>query len=219
MTNIMYAVKRRGYTASDMKVTREEAARTRERIVDAAARLFRERGFEGIGVADLMKEVGLTHGGFYGHFASKDALEAEACTRALARSLTLWRKRSELAPNDPLAAIADVYLTARHRDDPGAGCLVAALGSDVSRRGPGVRRAVTDHLNSAFDLLARLVPGKSKAARRRKAIDAYARLVGALVLARAVDDDALSREILDAVRDAVPSRLPAARSTRPSPGR
>lgn len=188
-----------------MKVTREEAARNRERIIDAAARLFRERGFEGIGVADLMKEVGLTHGGFYGHFASKDDLEAEASARALAHSLALWRKRSELARDDPLSAITDAYLTARHRDDPGAGCLLAALGSDVSRRGPGVRRAVTDYLNSAFDMLAKLVPGKSKAARRRKALDTYARLIGALVLARAVDDDALSREILDAVREAVPS--------------
>jgi TetR/AcrR family transcriptional regulator, transcriptional repressor for nem operon len=188
-----------------MRVTKEEAARNRERIVDAAARLFRERGFEGIGVADLMREVGLTHGGFYGHFASKDDLMAEACARALERSLTLWGKRAEGAPADPLLAITDVYLTARHRDDPGAGCLLAALGSDVPRQGPGVRRAVTDYLNSAFDLLAQLVPGRSKVARRRKAINTYASLVGALVMARAVDDDVLSREILDAVREAAAS--------------
>lgn len=188
-----------------MKVTREEAARNRERIIDAAARLFRERGFDGIGVAELMKEVGLTHGGFYGHFASKDDLEVQACARALARSLTLWRRRSEAARDDPLSAIADLYLSAAHRDDPGAGCLLAALGPDVSRRSEGVRHAVTEYLNSAFELLSGLVRGKSKAARRRKAIDAYARLVGALVLARAVDDDALSREILDVVREAVAS--------------
>lgn len=188
-----------------MKVTREEAARNRERIIDAAARLFRERGFDGIGVAELMNEVGLTHGGFYGHFASKDDLEVQACTRALARSLTLWKRRSERVQDNPLSAIADVYLSAGHRDDPGAGCLLAALGSDVWRRSPGIRHAVTEYLNSAFDLLTGLVPGRSKAARRRKAIDTYARLVGALVLARAVDDDALSREILDVVRQAVAS--------------
>lgn len=180
-----------------MKVTREEAARNRERIIDAAARLFRERGFDGIGVADLMKEVGLTHGGFYGHFASKDDLEVQACTRALAHSLALWKTRSEAAPDAPLYGITNAYLSARHRDDPGAGCLLAALGPDVSRRGPGVRHAVTEYLESAFDLLAKLVPGRSKPARRRKAIGTYATLVGALVLARAVDDDALSREILD----------------------
>ncbi|MCL4182226.1 MAG: TetR/AcrR family transcriptional regulator [Burkholderiaceae bacterium] len=191
-----------------MKVTREEATRNRERIIDAAARLFREKGFDGIGVADLMKEVGLTHGGFYGHFASKDDLEVQACARALARSLSLWKKRSDAAPDDPLSAITDAYLTARHRDDPGAGCLLAALGPDLSRRGPGVRRAVTEYLDSAFGLLAKLVPGRSKAARRRKAIGTYASLVGALVLARAVDDDALSREILDTVREALSSSHP-----------
>jgi len=187
--------------AKEMRVTREEAARNRERIVDAAARLFRERGFDGIGVADLMKDVGLTHGGFYGHFASKDDLEAQACTRALDRSLALWKKRAEAAPDDPVAAITNAYLTTRHRDDPGAGCLLAALGPDVSRRGRGVKHAITDYLNSAFDLLTKLVPGRSKAARRRKAIALFASLVGALVLARAVDDDALSREILDTVRE------------------
>ena len=113
--------------------------------------------------------------------------------------------RVEGAPADPLPAITDAYLTARHRDDPGTGCLLAALGSDVPRQGPGVRRAVTDYLISAFDLLAKLVPGRSKVARRRKAINTYASLVGALVMARAVDDDVLSREILDAVREAAAS--------------
>jgi TetR/AcrR family transcriptional regulator, transcriptional repressor for nem operon len=198
----MYPVKRRIPPASeDMKVTREEAARNRERIVDAAARLFRERGFEGIGVADLMKEVGLTHGGFYGHFASKDELEIEACTRALSHSLAAWRKRAEQGREHPLSAITDGYLTARHRDDPGGGCLLAALASDVSRRSGGVRHAVTDYLNAAFDLLQRFTPGRTKAARRRKAIHLYASLIGALVMARAVDDDALSREILGTVRE------------------
>jgi TetR/AcrR family transcriptional regulator, transcriptional repressor for nem operon len=181
-----------------MKVSREQAAQNRERIVESAAQLFRERGFEGIGVADLMKEAGLTHGGFYGHFASKEDLIAEASARALASSLMLWSKVAERAPDDPLSAIAGAYLTSRHRDNPGKGCLLAALGPDVSRQGPAVRRAVTDYVRSASDLLARLGPGKSKAARRQKAISTYATLVGAMVMARAVDDRALSQEILDA---------------------
>ena len=181
-----------------MKVSREQAAQNRERIVEAAAQLFRERGFEGIGVADLMKAAGLTHGGFYGHFSSKEDLIAEASARALTHSLAEWSKLADRAPDDPLSAIAGVYLTRRHRDNPGAGCLLAALGPDVSRQGPTVRRAVTDYVRSALDLLAKLVPGKSKAARRRKAIDTYAKLVGTMVIARAVDDRALSREILDA---------------------
>ena len=181
-----------------MKVSREQAAQNRERIVEAAAQLFRERGFEGIGVADLMKEVGLTHGGFYGHFSSKEDLIAEASARAFEGSLAVWSNLAEHARDDPLSAIARVYLTSRHRDNPGAGCLLAALGPEVSRQGMAVRRAVTDYVRSAFDLLAKLVPGKSKAARRQKAISTYATLVGAMVLARAVDDRALSQEILDA---------------------
>ena len=181
-----------------MKVSREQAAQNRERILDTAAQLFRERGFEGIGVADLMKEAGLTHGGFYGHFSSKEDLIAQASARALKRSLALWGKLAERTPDDPLAAIASLYLTKRHRDDPGAGCVLAALGPDVSRQGPAVRRTVTDYVRSACELLAKLVPGKSKAARRQKAISTYATLVGAMVIARAVDDRALSQEILDA---------------------
>ena len=181
-----------------MKVSREQAARNRERIVETAAQLFRERGFEGIGVADLMKEAGLTHGGFYGHFSSKEDLIAEASARALMRSLARLTKVAERAPGDPLLAVAEAYLTSRHRDHPGAGCLLAALGPDVSRQGPAVRRCVTDYVRAAVDLLATLVPGTSKAARRQKAISTYATLVGAMVMARAVDDRALSQEILDA---------------------
>ena len=181
-----------------MKVSREQAARNRERILDVAAQLFRERGFEGIGVADLMKEAGLTHGGFYGHFSSKEDLIAEASARALTRSLALWSKLAERGAGDRLSAIAGAYLTSTHRDDPGAGCVLAALGPDVSRQGPAVRRAVTDHVRSACDLLAKLIPGKSKAVRRQRAISTYATLVGAMVIARAVDDRALSQEILDA---------------------
>jgi TetR/AcrR family transcriptional repressor of nem operon len=181
-----------------MKVSREQAARNRERILDAAAQLFRERGFDGIGVADLMKEAGLTHGGFYGHFSSKDDLIAQASARELTRSLAHWSKVGERASGDRLSAIAALYLTSAHRDNPGAGCVLAALGPDVPRQGPAVRHAVTDYVRSVCDLLAKLVPGKSKAAKRQKAISTYATLVGAMVLARAVDDRALSQEILDA---------------------
>src|SRR5436309_11486102 len=107
-----------------MKVSREQAAQNRERIVETAAQLFRERGFEGIGVADLMKEAGLTHGGFYGHFGSKEELIAEASDRALAQSLARWDKLMARAPDDALSAIAKAYLNGTHRDDPGAGCLL-----------------------------------------------------------------------------------------------
>jgi TetR/AcrR family transcriptional repressor of nem operon len=181
-----------------MRVTREQAAENHDRIVEAAARLFRERGFEGIGVAELMKEAGLTHGGFYGHFASKEDLMAEACERALEVSMERWTRRVASDPRDPLGALARGYLSARHRDEPGAGCLLAALGPDAARHGPGVRRAITTWLDPALDFLARHVPGRSKAARRRRAIATLSGWVGAMVLARAVDDAALSGEILEA---------------------
>jgi TetR/AcrR family transcriptional repressor of nem operon len=198
MMTIMYAVKREKRQESRMKVSREQAIQNRERIVEKAAQLFRERGFDGIGVVDLMKEVGLTHGGFYGHFSSKEDLIAEASARALTRSLADWSKVADRASGDPLSAVAGLYLSSRHRDNPGAGCLLAALGPDVSRQGRAVRHTVTDYVRSACDLLATLVPGKSKAARRQKAISTYATLVGAMVIARAVDDPALSQEVLDA---------------------
>lgn len=181
-----------------MKVSREQAARNRERIIATAAKLFRERGFEGIGVAELMKSASLTHGGFYGHFSSKEELIAQASGLALMDSLAKWSKRADRAPDDPLSGIADSYLARSHRDNPGTGCLLAALGPDISRQGPAVRHVVTDYLRSAFDFLEKLIPGRTKAAKRRKAINTYATLVGTMILARAVDDDALSREILDA---------------------
>ena len=126
-----------------MKVSRAQAAQNRERILDAAAQLFRERGFEGIGLADLMKKAGLTHGGFYGHFSSKDDLIAQASARELTRSLAYWNEVGERASGDRLSAVAAVYLTGTHRDNPGSGCVLAALGPDVSRQGP----ACTPHRN------------------------------------------------------------------------
>jgi len=181
-----------------MKVTREQAAENHDRIVETAARLFREHGFEGVGVAELMKAAGLTHGGFYGHFESKEDLVQRACERVLERSTERWRDRVEGARGRPLHALAKGYLTERHRDDPGNGCLLASLGADAARHGPGVRRAITRWLDSAFDFLTAHVPGRTRAARRAKAVATLSSWVGAMVLARAVDDAALSREILAA---------------------
>jgi TetR/AcrR family transcriptional repressor of nem operon len=200
MTNVIYHVKHgESKEGVEMRVSREEAARNRERIVEAAARRFRERGFEGIGVADVMKEAGLTHGGFYGHFGSKEHLMAEACALGITQSQQLWAKRAQAAGDEPVQALARLYLSARHRDDPGRGCVLATLGADAARQGPGVRHALTGGLRTAFDFLAGLMRSRTADARRRKAITTYASWVGAMVLARAVDDDALSREILDAV--------------------
>ncbi len=186
-----------------MKVSREQAAENRTRIIETAARLFRERGVDGIGVADLMKAAGLTHGGFYGHFASKEDLVAQACGRALAGSQAEWERLIAAYPEDPLAAITARYLSAAHRDKPGQGCVFSALGNDVARQGPSIRRQVTDGLRNLVNTLARVIPGKSKATRRDKALAAFAAMVGGLVLARAVDDPDLSDEILAAVSASV----------------
>ncbi len=182
-----------------MRVTREQAAQSRERIVEGASRLFRENGFDGIGVADLMKDAGLTHGGFYAHFACKEELMAEACARALEGSVAKWQRLSERHPGRPLPAIVKSYLSKRHRDDPGAGCAIASLGSDVARQGAAVRHAFTEGLGNMVGMLAGMVPGRTAALRRRKALADFAAMVGAMMLARAVDDPKLSEEILHSV--------------------
>jgi TetR/AcrR family transcriptional repressor of nem operon len=179
-----------------VRVTREQAEANREKILEAAGTLFRERGYDGIGVAAIMKRAGLTHGGFYGHFASKDDLAAEITARVLGREG--WLERLTGKPNPSVAEVVRNYLSPRHRDDPGRGCLFAALGADVARQPRTIRRAFTEGLRKRVDRLRDLMPGPSAAARRQKALATMAGLVGALVLARAVEDPKLSDEILEA---------------------
>lgn len=190
-----------------MKVSREQVALNRERIVETAARLFRQKGYDGIGVVDLMKSAGLTHGGFYGHFASKEDLLAEATAHAFKTSVERWRERAAAAPNAPetaMASIGDSYLSARHRDGPELGCSITSLGPDIARLGPKVRQALTEGAKGQVAVLEQLVPGEDDAAKRRQALAAYAAMVGAIVLARAVDDEEMSLEILEAVRASLP---------------
>lgn len=179
-----------------MKVTREQAEANREHILEAAGRLFRERGYDGISVADIMKRAGLTHGGFYGHFPSKDDLAAEITGRVLGPEG--WFERLTGKTNPTLGDVVRSYLTPRHRDDPGHGCLFAALGSDVARQPRSVRRAFTEGFRRRIDAVQQLTVGRSAAAKRQKALAVMAGLVGALTLARAVDDPELSDAILRA---------------------
>jgi len=196
-----------------MRVSREKAAEHRDRIIDAAGALFRAKGFGGIGVADIMKAADLTHGGFYGHFASKDDLVAQASRRTMDRAAANWTKLVEAAPDNPYAALLEHYLSPKHRDDPGKGCAFAALGNDAARSGKIVRKAFAEGLAPLLDILAKSIPGKSipgksiggksirgksKTVRRRKAVVAMATLVGALTLARAVEGTPLSDELLEA---------------------
>lgn len=183
-----------------MRVSREQAAANRERIIEAAGALFRAKGFDGVGVADIMKAADLTHGGFYGHFASKDDLAAQASQRALARAAANWSKIVAEAPKDPYAALLNRYLSPRHRDDPGHGCAFAALSVDAARCAKPVRAAFAEGLEPLIEIVAKALPGRSKAARRRKAIATVAELVGALILSRAVGSGKLSDEVLEATR-------------------
>jgi TetR/AcrR family transcriptional regulator, transcriptional repressor for nem operon len=186
-----------------MRVSREQAAQNRERILKVAARLFRERGVEGIGVADLMKSAGLTHGGFYGHFESKEDLVAQACERAIAVSEKRWQTLAESGKQQALDDLINHYLSTQHRDSPGTGCLFAALGPETARQGFAVRRAVSAGLNRSFELLGRLMGGRTQKARRREAIATYAALVGGLILSRAATGPELSEEILEAVKESL----------------
>lgn len=182
-----------------MKVTREQAEKNRARILEVAGRLFRQKGFDGIGVDDLMKSAGLTHGGFYANFKCKEDLMAQSCEHSHDERVESWSKVAARANGDPLTAVVAGYLSTNHRDDPANGCVLAALGADLARKSPSVRHGVTEGMRRFIGLLTRIVPGRSRVARRKRALATYASLVGAMVLARAVDDPALSREILRAV--------------------
>ncbi|MBK1837221.1 TetR/AcrR family transcriptional regulator [Azospirillum sp. YIM B02556] len=183
-----------------MRVSKEQAAENRRRVVEVASALFRERGFNGIGVADLMKEAGLTHGGFYGQFQSKEDLVAEACAHAMEVASERWGRSAEATGEDALPKLLESYLSPRHCDHRAAGCPIAALGVDVARQGGVARSAFTRGLRPFIEQLGRLVPGRSAEAKRKAALATLSGMVGALVLARAVDDPALSDEILEAAR-------------------
>lgn len=177
-----------------MKVSKERAATNRAAIVEAAERLFRERGFDGVGVAEITKAAGLTHGGFYGHFASKEALAAEACCEAFVKS----RMRAARAAD--LAGYIANYLSTRHRDRPGAGCPMPAYSTEVARQGADVQQRFADGVEQAVERIERLM---HTARDRSAAIAVLATLVGAMSLARATAAaaPAFSDEILAAARD------------------
>ena len=196
MVLVIYPAKGQEETEAQMRVSREKAAENRERIVEIASQMFREKGFDGVGIDLIMRGAGLTHGGFYAHFGSKDDLAAEAVTRALERSVELQSCFTDLGE------LVSDYLSERHRADRANGCTIAALGADMVRQGRGVRRGLTAYLRAQLDRFAHLLKDGTPASRRKCAIMTLAGIVGALTLARAVDDPVLSKEILAAAREA-----------------
>ena len=181
-----------------MRVSKERAAQNRNQILTAAARLFRENGIRATGVDSISHRAGLTHGAFYSQFESKDTLAAEAIRLALSRSKRVWQRTAEgRRGSDAFRSIVAGYLSPEHRDAPGRGCIVAALGPSIARQPRKVRAVFTRELKDAVDFLAELVPGKAMSRRHEEAIAAFACMTGALILARAVDDKRFSDQILE----------------------
>ena len=177
---------------------------THERIVETAARAIRRSGYGGTGVADIMKEAGLTHGGFYAHFDSREGMLAEAADRAGADTVAfLTRVAAEVPPKKALEAMITAYLSKGHVEGRESGCAVAALGSEMPRQAPKVRRAATRRIKEMIDLVARQSPDWGQPGGHERALVTVATALGALVLARAVDDPKLS----DAVRQAALNHL------------
>ena len=183
------------------KVAKEES---HERIVAAAARAIRRSGYDGTGVADIMKEAGLTHGAFYAHFPSREAMLAEAAKRACAESAAVAADVvADVTPEKALESMLCAYLSRGHLEHVEAGCPLVALGSETPRQAPEVRRAVTRHIKAMIDLLARQSPDWGQPGAHEQALVTIATMVGALLLARAVDEPSLS----DRLREAALKRL------------
>ncbi len=182
---------------------------THERIVSVAARAIRRSGYDGTGVADIMKEAGLTHGAFYAHFASREAMLAEAAGKACAESAaTVADMISKVPPAMALESMLNAYLSKEHVQSVEMGCPLAALGSETSRQAPEVRRVATQHIKEMIDLIARQSPDWGQAGAHERALVTLSTMVGSLLLARAVDDPGLS----DSLREAAQKHLaPASR--------
>jgi len=184
-----------------MGYSKAQKARTHKRIVAIAAKRFREKGLAGFGIAELMKEAGLTVGGFYKHFDSRDELVAEAVSSAFGG----WQRRVDAAasgaPPVSLAELVDDYLSDVHRKNPGTGCAFSALAPEIARSDKRTRALTSEQVRNDLELIVGLLPGKDKRAARQRAILTFSALVGAMSLARAVSDESLSREILKTVAE------------------
>lgn len=185
---------------SNARAAAKEASH--ERIVKAAARAIRRTGYDGTGVADIMKEAGLTHGAFYAHFESREAMLAEAADRAGAESNAFAARVIAAAPPErSLQALMQAYLSKEHLEGIETGCPVSALGSEMPRQAPEVRRAATRRIKEMIDLVARQSPDWGQPAAHERALATVAAMVGTLMLARAVDDPVLSNAFRSAVLD------------------
>jgi TetR/AcrR family transcriptional repressor of nem operon len=184
-----------------MRVSRAQAAENRETVINVASRLFREHGFDGIGLKDLMKGAGLTQGAFYKQFASKDDLAAQASRRALESATRRWSAAAEANPEDPLGAVIAFYLSMAHSAERMDGCPIVALGSDAARQGADVKASFEAGIREHLEMLGRWIGDGDEA--RSKALAVLSTMVGAVVLSRAVNDERLSKRFLRAAAESV----------------
>ncbi|UPK29176.1 TetR/AcrR family transcriptional regulator [Bradyrhizobium sp. 195] len=186
-----------------MRVSRTQAAENRQTVINVASRLFRERGFDGIGLKDLMKGAGLTQGAFYKQFASKEDLAVEASRRALESASGRWTDAATQNPDDPLGAVIGFYLSGDHRGEKMDGCPIVALGSDAARQGPEVKAEFEAGIKAHLDVLGRFIAGADDEASRSKAMAILATMVGAVTLSRMINDPDLAQAVLDAAAEQV----------------
>jgi len=184
-----------------MRVSRIQAEENRQTVINVASRLFREHGFDGIGLKDLMKGAGLTQGAFYKQFASKEDLAAQASRRALESAADRWSAAVAAKPEDPLGAVIDFYLSAGHREEKMDGCPVVALGSDAARQSVEVKASFEAGIREYLGMLGPWVGEAEESSGKAKAI--LSMMVGAVVLSRAVNDEQLSKQFLEAAANGV----------------
>lgn len=185
-----------------MRVSRAQAEANREAVINAASRLFREHGFDGVGLKDLMKGAGLTQGGFYKQFESKDDLAALASRRAMESATRRW---STVAAGsaDPLEAVVGLYLSTDHREEISDGCPLAALGSDAARQSEEVRAPFQDGIEAHLQILDELIPASDGSKPYDKAMAVLSLMVGAVTISRIMTDEVMSRRILETAFDTV----------------
>jgi TetR/AcrR family transcriptional repressor of nem operon len=205
------------------RASKEQAETNHRLVIENSAKLMLERGIDGVSVADLMESAGLTHGGFYGHFDSKEQLAAEACVHAFENSVARWTKRAAAAatPADGFKALVEGYLSTRNRDNAGTSCPAPALMADVAREPAtsAVRARYREGVNRLLDVLQSVQTTHEGGSARRRAMAQFSMMVGALALARATAGNSLSDEIIDSarevlLRDAEPNQPPVSRRGR-----
>ena len=181
-----------------MRVSRIQAEENRQTVIEVASRLFREHGFDGIGLKDLMKSAGLTQGAFYKQFASKEDLAVQASKRALESAFRRWSVAAEANPQDPLGAVVAFYLSPEHREEKMDGCPIVALGSDAARQSSDVKASFETGIRDHLEILSRLIAETSGEKPKGKAMAILSTMVGALMLSRVVNDPDLAQALLKA---------------------